>query len=302
MSFLDRLKRMLLTLKKGVDGFAVGGIFLCTPVFADIGDCIDTCEKTLRCSVSQTADNLYYDIKSDLGAYLRKENLLVLGGVLLSAGIMANTGIDKSIHHFWQRGIRSKRSDRFFKVPCSLGDFHYPPIYYTSIILGGLFYDEECPESALSLLYTWGYRSIRTLYLAGAQKELFTWVVGNGRPNAHQSSKWHPFKNKPRKETKNQSGVGVSAHAFNGAIPFLSAAMMTDEPVLKYGLYAASVLPGLARINDDHHYFSQVFLGWSLSFLSALAIDYTERTRQCPVHFYVMPNHQGAKFYTCLEF
>lgn len=288
-------KQCLLTL------FILSVLGLATPASA---------ENTLACSswdavgekISDTVDNLYFDIKSDLCFYLEKNNLLVLGGVLLTAGILSNTGIDRSIHHFWQHSIRSKALTHALQLPCSMGDFHYPPVYYGSILLGGIFFDECKPCSPFTRLYEWGYRSIRTLYLAGAQKELFSWVIGNGRPNAHKSARWHPCKKKNRQGDKNSSGVGVSAHAFNGAIPFITAAIMTDEAIFKYGLYACSTLPGLSRVNDDHHYFSQVFLGWALSFLSAQAIDKTEKRCTYPIHFHAAPALGGGKVYASLTF
>lgn len=251
--------------------------------------------------VVETVENVFNDITSDLGFYFERDNLLALGGVLAAAGIISNTSLDSSIRHFWQDVIRTKTVNGFLKFPCEAGDFRYRPYYKGSILLGGLFFDESKPDSPFTILYNWGYRSLRTLYLAGAQKELFTWVVGNGRPK-HRSSRWHPCKGGLKKEDKNNSGVGVSAHAFNGAIPFLTAAMMIEEPIVKYGLYVFSTLPGLARVNDDHHYFSQVFLGWSLSFLSAKAIDKTENSCYCPLHFHILPMRQGGKLYASLSF
>lgn len=257
---------------------------------------------TLKEKIMDTFENVFYDVKSDLEFYFERDNLLALGGVLAFAGLISNTDVDSSFRHFWQDVIRSKFINSLLKFPCKAGDFSYRPYYKASILLGGLFFDECTPDAPLTVLYNWGYRSLRTLYLAGAQKELFTWVIGNGRPNAHTSSKWHPCKKgASKKSNKNHSGVGVSAHAFNGAIPFLTAAMMTDEPILKYSLYIFSTLPGLARVNDDHHYFSQVFLGWAISFLSAKAIDKTERSCY-PIKFHILPVPRGGKLCASVVF
>ena len=65
----------------------------------------------------------------------------------------------------------------------------------------------------------------------------------------------------------------MSGHAFMGAIPFLSAAKMTEDPYLKATFYVASTLPGLSRITDDDHYPSQVLLGWWIAYLAASAVD-----------------------------
>jgi membrane-associated phospholipid phosphatase len=101
--------------------------------------------------------------------------------------------------------------------------------------------------------------------------------LGPARPsdNSPYSSHWEPF----------VSSHGVSGHAFVGAVPFLAAAEMTDDPLLKVGLIGLSTLPGWSRINDDAHYLSQVVLGWWLAFLSTAAVDHTEilHSRVCVV-------------------
>ena len=56
------------------------------------------------------------------------------------------------------------------------------------------------------------------------------------------------------------------------ALPFLSAAKMTDEPWWKVVFYAGSALGPLSRVNDNAHYPSQVMLGWWLAYLSASAV------------------------------
>jgi hypothetical protein len=60
-----------------------------------------------------------------------------------------------------------------------------------------------------------------------------------------------------------------------GAVPFLSAAMMTEKRSLQVLLYTASTFCGLSRMHDDKHYFSQVALGWWLAYLAAKSIAYT---------------------------
>lgn len=64
-----------------------------------------------------------------------------------------------------------------------------------------------------------------------------------------------------------------------GAIPFLSAAMMTEDPYLRATFYVASTLPGLSRIADDDHYPSQVLLGWWIAYLAASAVDGADESR-----------------------
>jgi len=57
--------------------------------------------------------------------------------------------------------------------------------------------------------------------------------------------------------------------------------------------YGLSTLPGLSRINDDVHYFSQAALGWYLAYLSCAAIEKTEDQREDRVHFGISPIPNG---------
>ena len=56
------------------------------------------------------------------------------------------------------------------------------------------------------------------------------------------------------------------------AVPFITAAKMVDDPLLKAALYVGSGLTGWSRINDNDHYLSQVLMGWFLAYLSVEAV------------------------------
>jgi hypothetical protein len=110
-------------------------------------------------------------------------------------------------------------------------------------------------------------------------------LLGSGRPDSGVDSDWIPFK----------EGHGVSGHAFIGAIPFLSAAEMVENRVLKSLLYAGSTLAGLSRVNDDQHYTSQVLLGWWIAYLAETSVDRSETHRRglTPVPV-VIDGHPGV--------
>jgi hypothetical protein len=73
-----------------------------------------------------------------------------------------------------------------------------------------------------------------------------------------------------------QDDNGVSGHAFVGAIPFLAAAEMCENPWAKGGLYVCSTFVGFSRMTSDAHYPSQAFLGWYLAWASSMAVSRTE--------------------------
>jgi hypothetical protein len=63
-----------------------------------------------------------------------------------------------------------------------------------------------------------------------------------------------------------------------GAIPFLAAAEMVENPLAKGTLYVCSTFVGFSRMTDNAHYPSQVFLGWYLAWASSMAVSRTEVT------------------------
>lgn len=231
---------------------------------------------------STWSQNLIQDIKNDFSNYLQPDNLLILGDTFLAAGLLANTGTDRAFAAHWQNDIKAPLLDNILTLPRAIGSlsYYYGPIFLVTMGVGHL------REQTLlgNTLYTWGYRSLRTFITGGIQQVFLTNLLGSGRPNRNEDSKWQPFKYQ----------TGVSGHAFYGAIPFLTAAMMSDPPLLHYGLYFASTLPGLSRINSDSHYLSQVLLGWTLAFLSARSVYQADLDRNPTFQVGVYPKSDGA--------
>jgi hypothetical protein len=236
------------------------------------------------------ANNLFQDIKEDFNHYMSDENLLFLGDTFLISGVLANTGLDRSFADHWQTDIQNSSMDNLFEFPKHIGglSYYYAPIYLATMSIGHL------REHTLlgNVIYHWGYRSLRTFIIGGLQQVFLTNLLGSGRPNRNEDSKWQSFKYQ----------TGVSGHAFYGAIPFLTAAMMTDPPLFKYGLYFLSTLPGISRINSNRHYLSQVIMGWTLAFLSARSVYYTDLARTPPFQVGIYPKADGAMLAAHLQF
>ena len=228
------------------------------------------------------AENLYYDLKRDFTVYLRPQNLLLLADAFVVGGILANTRIDRSIRNTWQDSVRNSNTNNFFEVPQAIGGFSYwyHVVYPAAVALG--YYTRN--SAAGNVLYFWGYRCLRTALLGGIQQAFFTQALGSGRPLNHVDSKWQPFKYK----------TAVSGHSFYGSIPFITAAMMSDIPVIRYSLFFISTLPGISRINSDSHYTSQVFLGWSIAFLSARAIHQSDLENESQWTINAYPCHTSG--------
>lgn len=234
--------------------------------------------------------NIGIDIKRDFVSYFQPCNLLFLTGAMALSAVSANTSFDRSVSNYWQDDIKSSDSNRFFKPFNDIGglSYYYFPIYLAAVGLGAW---QDCTLTG-NVVYHWGYRSLRTIVLTTVQQIPLTYLIGSGRPSRHEPSKWQPFKYK----------TGISGHTIFGAVPFLTAAMMTDAPLLRYSLYALSTLPGLARINNNSHYLSQVALGWSIAYLSARAVYHSDQMRQDGVQVSLVPKYDGALLLARYEF
>lgn len=234
-------------------------------------------------------DRYWADIRRDYCNFYSEDNLLWFSNYFLAAGILANTGLDKTIRDNWQQEIRSPRSDNFFRPFNVIGgySYHYVPLYLVCMGLGSW----RCDSFYANKIYQWGYRSLRTIIVGVVPQLVLAKTLGPGRPIKNHPSKWQPFK----------YSQGVSGHTFSGAVPFLNAAFLVDTPVLRAGLFALSIFPGLARINFDAHYTSQVLLGWSLAFLSANAVNNTEM-QICDYQMGIYPRSDGFMISGSVQF
>lgn len=252
-----------------------------TSVFAHT--CASEYEKNWAC-------NLTDDVYRDFYTYFEPHNLLWVGNTFIVAGVLANTGLDRSFQDSWQTNFHNSGTNSFFNSSKWIGglSYYYFPVYLGAMIAGHLK-DETLTGN---VIYTWGYRSLRTFLLGGVQQVVFTKLLGGGRPSQNQDSKWQPFK----------YNTAVSGHAMYGAIPFLTAAMMTDPPLYRYTLYVLSTLPALSRINSNSHYLSQVLLGWAIAYFSAKSVYRSDLSRPELFQVGLQPVSDGAMVCAHLQF
>lgn len=216
-------------------------------------------------------------IFTDYSNLYSRSNVKNCGLALLGAGVLANTSWDGDFQHWHNKYIRSDFTDEFSKVSKVFGNGHYFVPAMTASALTYRFLQEwrEIPESAL------GEFTDRTTrgYLVGTPALLlFQVTLGGDRPG-DGTSHWRPFR-EPH---------GISGHAFMGAVPFITAAQMTDRPCVKGLFYALSTFTGWGRVNDDQHYLSQALLGWYLAYLSVQAVSETEKKRRLPQGLTLFP-------------
>lgn len=205
---------------------------------------------------------------------------------LLAGAAMAHTNIDSFLNEdFYQETIRNARTDELmelFHEPKILGEGKYAIPLYVALALTQPWTGSGIVGANVG---EWGDRSLRTILVGGPAVLVLQRVLGGSRPGESDAgSHWTPF----------QDNNAVSGHAFMGAVPFLSAARMTDRPMLKGILYAGSALPALSRINDQGHYPSQAFLGWYLALLASRAVEPDGGPRRAwSVSPWLTGNHAG---------
>lgn len=217
-------------------------------------------------SVQRSWGEIGDDLWSDQRYFYSRPVWTRLGLGLGMAAIIANTQADRELIETYRESIRVEEFSSFTDVVRPLGDGTYTlPVF----ALASLFGRYATSGPAADVVGEWGWRSLRTFAVGAVPLVVLQRAIGAGRPddptNLH-GSQWEPL----------QRDNGVSGHAFMGAIPFLSAAKMTDNPWLKGALYVGSTATAWSRLEDGRHYPSQIFLGWWLAFLAANAVDLTE--------------------------
>ena len=210
--------------------------------------------------LSHAGHNVLQDYKNFYGC----ENLVCLTAAFGAGALMANTGFDTTMQTAWQTSVTPTGVGTFFSDTKPLGEGKYAlPIFglatATGLLLEGNYAGDIVGE--------WGSRSLRMFVVGAPPLYILQLATGGSRPlESSAGSKWKSF----------QDDNGVSGHAFVGAIPFLAAAEMVENPWAKGTLYVCSTFVGFSRMTDNAHYPSQAFLGWYLAWSSAVAVSRTE--------------------------
>ena len=199
----------------------------------------------------------YEAVKTDFGNfYLDRGNLTRLGIGVGVAAVFANTNIDMYIRDKYQSSTRSHVTDeatKIFNISATELALVAGTVYIGSYGAGVWLHNPTMVE--------WAQKSVRATVVGGPALVFLATATGGDRPTEGDSH-WQPF----------QNFHGVSGHAYIGAVPFITAAKMSENPYQKAIFYGLSTFPALARINDDEHYFSQVALGWYLAYLSCAVV------------------------------
>jgi hypothetical protein len=202
----------------------------------------------------------------DYRNYYSWPNLALLALGVGAAAPLANTDADRDIRRWYQEraGGHARSVAEVFNYGGQI--WVAVPVGLEIAALCGKAPDDYATDGGL---FEWSNRSLRAIAVGFPPVIAMYGLLGASRPDRNDS-RWHPF----------NDIHGVSGHTFIGAVPFLTAASMTDNPWLKYPLFLGSFLTGWARFHEDRHYFSQVALGWWSAVLAVRSVNQTEDQRR----------------------
>ena len=222
-----------------------------------------SCVVSAKAEDASLVTRFCYDVQDDYMNFYSWGNLGMLGGGFVVGGIIANSSIDGDINEWYTNDVKSADTDDISEVVKEFGNGLITlPLFIGAGALSAFSEDSAVCE----VVGEWGQKSLRAVLVGAPPMLALSIVTGGSRPSDEEGdSKWQPFKD----------GNGVSGHSFMGAVPFITAAKMADDPGLKVLFYAGSALCGISRINDGDHYFSQSLLGWWIAYLSASSVDKT---------------------------
>ncbi len=230
-------------------------------------------------AVDETFD-MFDRMICDYRNFYSGKGLAYLGLAVALAAPLANTAADRSIRDWYQEQARSPASDRWARFGNDIGKYEYAvPVY-----LGGWIAGKALENTyAGGLSYGWSTRTLRGLAVGAPAVGLLQWGLGAGRPE-EGSSRWRPF----------HDTNAVAGHTFVGGLPFLAAASLTENKLLKGAFFAGSFWSAWSRVHYDAHYFSQAFLGWSIAYLSMRSVVQTDFDRQALIEFVPVESPDGG--------
>lgn len=193
-------------------------------------------------------ESFFDDVGDGYRNFYHTDNLPWLGTTWLIGGVMANTDIDQEIQDAYNDHMWSDSTDDFARKVKTFGDPEVVWLYAGLTAYNRLACDNNCGQ-----IPKWGDKTLQAILVGLPAVWSSQAILGGDRPYRGDSD-WTVF--------QFDRQHAVSGHAFVGAVPFLTAAQMTDNQAAKGLFYALSTLTAWSRLNDQKHYFSQALMGW----------------------------------------
>jgi len=229
------------------------------------------------------------DVLADFRHHYSRQPLTKVGIGLAVGGVLANSNADEEIQQFFSEDLASNTGDDLSNLFTGVGDVAHP-LYSFPIYLGTMWLGDYNGERD-SIAAQWAANSMRATLVGAPEVVILSNLIGGQTPEEGEPG-WDPF----------NDDDGVSGHAFFGAVPIITAAKLANKRWLKYSLYATSTLPGLARVYDGKHYFSQSFLGWWIAYQAAETIERTNREERVGLEIVPVTYSDGSGLQVTLSF
>lgn len=223
-------------------------------------------------------DPIYVQIGRDYkNFYADGYNYLYLAGSWGLGATMALSPLDQMVADAYAKVPAEANRARFSAVSKVFGDKWFTLVYVALSLA-----DPDDPAISDTLMYypaEWGRRNLRAILLGLPLLYAGQFMLGGARPidNSKHSSTWrgpaYTGGCLNSKKFPDHDCHAISVHAFIGALPFITAAEMSDHWALKTVFYIASTFPAWSRVNDNQHYLSQAFMGWALAWRSAAVVN-----------------------------
>ncbi len=204
-------------------------------------------------------------VRADHASYYSRGTIYNLALGIAAAAPLANTSADQDVRDWWQSDMRTTSSDGHAAFWKAFGEGQFVIPAMVCLGLAGGMLDDSPVFSACGTL---GDRATRAYLVGGPPVLLMQVLLGASRPGAGDyNSHWKPF----------DASNAVSGHAFVGAVPFITAAQMTENRAARAFLYLGSTCTAWSRINDDAHFLSQAVLGWYMAYLACRSVEAVDR-------------------------
>lgn len=210
-----------------------------------------------------------------MGKYYRIETALNYGVALGIGAVLANSACDEKVDRWYHKRAYQHETEDLVRFTKVIGNGYYAiPVLLVSSYAYRYWeawhtdryedFSDSFAVSGIRFLGETSSRSAQAIFIGFPTLLLGQRILGASRPHEELwGSDWKFW----------SDDNGISGHAFIGAVPFITAAQLSQTRTWKTVFYLCSVVVGAGRIHDDHHYLSQVILGWYLAYLSCRAVQ-----------------------------
>ena len=221
----------------------------------------------------------YETLKTDFGNFYLDRGNLTKARRSASPGppcspTRGSIGISATSTRTTCEAMKPTKATKIFNITGTEVALVLAPAYLGAYGAGKLLHNPTMEE--------WALKSFRATVVGGPALVLVAAATGGDRPT-EGDSKWGAF----------QNFHGVSGHTYFSAIPFITAAKMSENPYQKAILYGLSTLRGSPGSTTTSTIFPMWPLAWYLAYLSCAVVEKGNDQREGRMHVQLAPVPKG---------